>query len=193
MRGRRICTLLCPTSLRGSDGQSLIEFAVALPLVLMLTLGVVEVGYFLLDQHIVTKMTREGSNLISRNTTLKDASVALGTMSSRPVNFSSGSKVIFSVIRNVETTGTSNYGKPILYQRYEYGTLGASSKITTRGSGSFGTGPEYTAINANSDTNLQITNMPPCLGMTIGSLLYVTELYSTHPIITPYDRIGVTV
>ena len=77
-----------------------------LPLVLVLVLGVIEVGYALLDQHVVTKLTREGSNLISRDTSLADAADAIRSMSSRPVNFNDGSsKVIFSVIKNVATDG----------------------------------------------------------------------------------------
>ena len=51
----------------------------------MLVLGVVEVSYALLDQHVVTKLTREGSNLISRDTSLQDAATAMRSMSSRPV------------------------------------------------------------------------------------------------------------
>ena len=58
-----------------------------LPLVLVIVLGVVEIGYALLDQHVVTKLTREGSNLISRDTTLQDAATAMRDMSSRPVDF----------------------------------------------------------------------------------------------------------
>ena len=54
-------------------GQSLVEFAFLMPLILVVALGVIEFGYALLDQHVVTKLTREGSNLISRDTTLEDA------------------------------------------------------------------------------------------------------------------------
>ena len=50
----------------------------------MLSLGVVEVGYALLDQHVVTKLTREGSNLISRDVTLQDAATAMQSMTTRP-------------------------------------------------------------------------------------------------------------
>ena len=92
--------------LGGSSGQSLLEFAVILPLVLLLVLGVIEVGYALLDQHVVTRLTREGSNLISRDTSLADAATAMKTMSSRPVNFANGSRLIFSVLRQGATTGT---------------------------------------------------------------------------------------
>ena len=49
-----------------TSGQSLIEFAIVVPLVLAVALGVIELGYALLDQHVVTKLAREGSNLISR-------------------------------------------------------------------------------------------------------------------------------
>ena len=59
--------------LRASRGASLIEAALTLPLVLLIVFGTVEVGYSLLDSHTVTRLTREGSNLISRNTTLDDA------------------------------------------------------------------------------------------------------------------------
>ena len=66
---------------------------------LMVALGVIEVGYALLDKHVITKLTREGSNLISRETALGDAANALTKMSTRPVNFSDGtSKLIFSVV-----------------------------------------------------------------------------------------------
>src|SRR3982074_170259 len=83
-----------------SSGQSIVEFSVILPLVLLLVLGVVEFSFELLDLHVVTKLTREGSNLISRDTTLLDAGNALASMSSRPVNFNNGSSLlIFSVIK----------------------------------------------------------------------------------------------
>jgi hypothetical protein len=29
--------------------------------------------------------------------------------------------------------------------------------------------------------------------MTPGDMLYVTEIYTKHPIITPFDRFGITV
>ena len=177
----------------GSSGQSLVEFAMVLPLILVLVLGVVEVGYALLDAHVVTKLTREGSNLISRDTTLQDAAAAMSSMSSRPVNFNNGSsKLIFSVIKRGATTGTSNFNKDILYERYQIGSLSAQSALTTRGTGSFGAGPEYQAANSDSDTNLQLTNLPANM-MVAGGMIYVTEIYTRHVLITPLDRFGITV
>ena len=176
---------------QNDSGQVLLEFAMVVPVVLVLALGVIEVGYALLDQHVVTKLAREGSNLISRDTSLADAGTAMGNMSSGPVNFKNGSsKVIFSVVKNVATIGATNYNKPVLYQRYEYGGFSGSSTLNNSG-GAFGPSPEFQAINSDNDASLQVTNLPAT--MALGDMLYVTEIYTRHPLITPFDRFGVQV
>jgi Flp pilus assembly protein TadG len=180
------------TRLRDASGQGVLEFALVLPIILVLVLGIVEVGSALLDQHTVTKLTREGSNLISRDTTLLDAATALRSMSTGSVNLPGGAKVIFSVVKNVSTIGATNYNKNVLYQRYEYGSLSAQSTLRTSGSGSFGAAPEYQAVNSDNDASLQITNLPANL-TTLGGMLYITELYTAHPLITPLDRFGISV
>jgi hypothetical protein len=178
--------------MKNARGQAMVELAVALPLIIVLLLGVVEVSFALLNQHIVSKLTREGSNLISRDTSLGDAATALRHMSSRPVNFNNGdSKVIFSVVKRVATTGANNYDRDILYQRYQYGSYAATSVLRTRGAGSFGGAPEYTANNSDNDTSLQILNLPP--GMTtLGGMLYVTEVFSRRTTLTPLENFGIT-
>ena len=94
---------------RHDSGQAVLEFALVVPVVLVLALGVIEVSYALLDQHIVSKLSREGANLISRDTSLQDAGSAMKNMSSRPVNFNDGSStVIFSVIKNCASGGANN-------------------------------------------------------------------------------------
>jgi Flp pilus assembly protein TadG len=180
------------TTIRSERGQTLVEFSLVLPLLLIMALGVIEMGYALLDQHAVTKMTREGSNLISRNTTLQDAVAAMKSMSSRSVDFDNGSKIIFSVIKRGATSGTNNYNKDILYQRYEYGTLAKQSVLATRGACAFGGAPEYAAANSDSNVNLQVTNLPITLGAP-GDMVYITEIFATHTLITPFDRLGVPV
>ncbi len=164
-----------------------------LPLVIVLSLGVIEVGYALLDQHVVTKLTREGSNLISRDVTLQDATTAMRSMTTRPVDFDDDSRLIFSVIRKVATASAPNFDKVILYQRYEYGSLAAQSALLTAGAAAFGGAPNYVAPNSESNTNLQITNLPAGLTVIRGGMLYITEVYTRHPLITPLDRFGITV
>jgi len=178
--------------LRDERGTALVEFSLVAPLVLVLCLGVVEVSYALLDQHVVTKLTREGSNLISRNTSLLDTANALRNMSTRPVDFNSNARVILSVAKNVNTVGAANVGRDVLYQRYEFGALGASSALQTAGAAAFGGAPDFQAANADNDVNLRLTNLPPNL-IGAGGLLYITEIYSRHQLITPFDRFGIQV
>jgi hypothetical protein len=178
---------------RDSRGQSLVEFSLVLPLLLLLAYGVSEIGYLLLDQHVVTKLTREGSNLISRNTTLADAVTAMTSMSARPVDFSTRSKVIFSVLKKGATTGTANYDQIFLYQRHEYGSLANGSKLATRGGGTFSGPPDYQAANADSNTGLQVTNVPANLITSRGGMVYVTEIYTTHQLLTPIANWGVSI
>jgi len=178
--------------MKNARGQAMVEMALILPIAVVLVLGVVEVSYAVLDLHVVAKLTREGSNLISRNTTLQDAAVAVKSMSSQPVDFTKSSSVIFSVIKRVPTTGTPNYDKDILYQRYSYGAISATSKLTTKGAGSFSGAPDYVANNSDNDTNLQITNLPPGL-LTTGGMLYVTEVFTKHKLLTPFDKFGIKV
>jgi hypothetical protein len=176
-----------------SSGQSIVEFAVILPVTVVLVLGIIELGYALLDQHVVAKLAREGSNLISRDSAPGDAAAALNGMATRPVNFATGSKVIFSVIRRGGTTGTSNFGQDFLYQRYSYGSGSGSTVLQTRGPGSFGPGPEYVANNADGDANLQVTNLPAGLIVANNAMVYITEIFTAHPLITPFDRFGINV
>ena len=162
-----------------------------LPLMLVIVLGVVEVGYALLDQQVVTKVSREGSNPDPRDTSLQDASTALVSLSNRPINFSNGSKLIFSVIKRGATAGTSNYDRLFLYQRHEVGTLPYSSKLN--GSGAFGGAPDYIAINSDNNASLRVTNVPADLVVVRGGMIYVTEVYTRHQLLTPLDRLGVSV
>jgi Flp pilus assembly protein TadG len=178
--------------LRGSRGQSIIEMTIMLPFLVMLALGVVEISFGMLDQHIVTKLTREGSNLISRNTSLQDAVTALKAMSARPVNFDTQSRVILSVLKKGATNGTANYNQVFLYQRYEYGALAASSKLTT-GGGSFGGPPDYQAVNSDNTSGLQVTNLPDTFINARGGMIYVTEIYTRHQLLTPLANFGLQV
>jgi hypothetical protein len=180
------------TGYRDDRGQSLVEFTLILPLLIVMAFGVTEVGYALLDQHVVTKITREGSNLISRDVTLQDAATAMDGMVTRPVDFDNGSRLIFSVLKRVNTTGAANDGHVILYQRHAVGTLSAASALTTAGTPVFGGAPDYIAPNADNNTNLRITNLPANIVLVDGGLLYVTEVFSTHERLTPLDRFGIT-
>jgi Flp pilus assembly protein TadG len=170
-----------------ADGQSLVEFALFFPIALVLCFGLIELGYALLDQHTVSKMTREGSNLISRSVTIEDASTTMQAMGTGSVSFSNGSTLIFSVLRKVATTNAANFDRVILYQRHSFGDLPATSTFSTAGFGSFDGPPDYQAFNSDTDTALRITNLPASLNIERGGVVYVTEIFTAHELITPFN------
>ena len=184
---------LLPVRFREQRGQSLVEFAISLPLLIVLGFGVAEVGYLLLDHHVVSKLSREGSNLISRNTSLADATTTMRELSSKPVDFSTRSRVIFSVLKKGATSGTGNYDRIFLYQRAEYGSLSASSSLRTSGGGSFSGPPDYQATNSDNNTGLQVTNVPADLITPRGGMIYVTEIFTSHDVLTPLANLGVPI
>ena len=172
------------------SGQSLIEFALILPFLLVLVFGVVDICAELLDVHVVTRMSREGSNMISRDTTLQDTTTALKLMKSGPVDFDNGtSKLILSVFKRVATTTARNYDKVVLYQRVEYGSLPNSSVLTTAGTGSFGGPPDYLAVGSDDDPNFVASNFPANLAPTRGDAMYVAEIFSKHTFMTPLQSL----
>jgi hypothetical protein len=175
---------------RGSDGQSVMEFALIMPLILMVVLAVIELGVAILDKHAVTRLAREGANLISRDTTLEDARNAMAGLSSRPVNFSTSSTMIFSVLKRGSRTGTTNFDRLYLYQRHRYGALPNNSVLSTAGSASPGGPPNYEFANPDNNGALQITNAPATLVVSRGGMIYVTEIYTTHELYTPLTNFG---
>lgn len=54
-------------------GQSLVELAFVVPILLLLVLGILEVSRLLETQHILSTLTREGANLASRGTPMGQA------------------------------------------------------------------------------------------------------------------------
>ena len=174
-------------------GQTLVEMAFVLPITLMVSLGVVEVSYAVLHQHVISRITREGANLISRDVALLDASNALKSMSTAPVDFANGSQLVLSVLKKGSTVGTANYDKVVLYQRYSIGTLGSNSTLTTAGPVVFGPAPDFKVANSDTDVNLRITNLPASVDVTRGGLLYIAEVFTQHAALTPLDKFGVTI
>jgi Flp pilus assembly protein TadG len=195
MTFRRLRATSPRRSLRDESGQSMIEMAMIMPLIVTLALGVIELSYALLDQHVVTKMTREGSNLISRDSSPAFAAQALQSMRTGNVDFATATKVIFTVVKRPATTGAPNYDTNIVYQRYTYGaSVGSGSAITCGAcTGNLGSAPDYTAPNSDNNTALRVTGGVPANSISTGGMLYITEIYSSHPLITPFDRFGISV
>jgi Flp pilus assembly protein TadG len=176
---------------KSSHGQSLIEFAMVLPLMLLLALGVIEVGYALYADHLIVKLAREGSNLISRQTYLQDAETALLAGATAPLNLNSANgKLILSAV----TLGTAgaNTGQLIIIKRRVVGTLSGTSAIdgaTSPPASSYNGVPDYTAKNADNDPAIRAAaSLPNGLVLSPGQVVYLTEIFSRRGDITPFSR-----
>lgn len=83
---------------RGESGQGLAEFAVTLPFLLLLALGVVEVGRMLETAHAMSSLTREGANAVSRGSSMH-AALSLTVENQKAVGLGTGGRVIISRVR----------------------------------------------------------------------------------------------
>ena len=59
-------------------------------------------------------------------------------------------------------------------------------------SAAFGPAPDYYAINPGTNTNLRVTTVPASLVLNLGQSVYVTEIYTRHPLITPLNNFGIS-
>jgi hypothetical protein len=170
-------------------GQTLVEFSMVLPLLLLLVLGVIEVGYALYENHLIIKLAREGSSLISRQSTLQEAENALLAATTPPISFDHDGKLILSVIRL--GTGGGNLNRPIIAQRRVIGTLSAGSVLGDPDPSAYNGAPNYVAQNADNDTRIRIAGaLPNGLTLVAGQSVYITEVYTRHNLITPFERFG---
>ena len=170
---------------RRESGQALCEFALTLPILMALVLGVIEFGYALFQIQLVTSVAREGSNLIARQVTINDAEAAL-QMASGLVRFDANSTLIFSVVR-LGVGGTHNANVPIIVQRHSIGHFAASSVLGDPPQGAYEGSPDYNALYPEDDESIRVSGLLPN-GLTLmpGESVYVTEVFTQRTSIVPF-------
>jgi hypothetical protein len=65
--------------------------------------------------------------------------------------------------------------------------------LRTAGTPAYNGAPDYQAVNADTDTRLQVNTLPANLTIALNGSLYVTEIFTRHDLITPLSGFGVTV
>ncbi len=110
--------------LRDESGQSLVEFAFSMILLLVMVFGVVDLSRGIYVALVVTNLTGEGSSLASRGTSLSDSAAAV-VAASAPLTLSTNGRVIVSSVYNnnnvIQLTGQASSGNLIVSSRV--GTL----------------------------------------------------------------------
>ena len=160
----------------GSRGQTLAEVAIALPLLIVLLVGMLQVGWVLYQGHVSRKIAREGANLLSRQVTFPNTETVIqGSQPYPGGTFDANAKLILSVVKL--GTGGQNNGLPIITARHSIGSLGGTSLIGNPGGGSYTGSPSYNAVNPDNDTGIRAT-LPVGLTLAAGQSVFVSELYT---------------
>jgi Flp pilus assembly protein TadG len=140
-------------------GQALLEILPVIMLLLTLTFAVIDFGRAIWEVQVITGLTREGSNLASRNTTLTDSANAV-IKDGSVLNLQNNGAVIITSIENKS-------GKLQITGQVPKGNLSATSRIGN-GVGSVAVLPATT----------------PTIPQP-GGTVYVTEVFCSYTAITP--------
>jgi Flp pilus assembly protein TadG len=148
-------------------GQTMLEFASIATVGLLLLFGVIDIGRGLYFMQVMSSLTRQGSNLASRGSTVSD-SVAAVIAGQAPLNLKSNGEVIVTSILNSNGVNT-------ITGQASQGGIAVASKVGT-GVGSVATVPPA------ASTMLQPNHT-----------IYVTEVYYSYQPITPIGNLLGTV
>jgi len=142
-------------------GAALIELALCLPIMFFLVFGVIDFSQIILDNQVMSGLTRQGSDLASRGTTLTDTVSALGIQGAS-LNLGTQGRVILTEVANDVN------GKAVIVDQVE-----SPSGISVKSAVGTGIGNRATMPSSASTV------------LNAGQTLYVTEVFYSYSPMTP--------
>ena len=146
----------------GTDdsGQALVEFAVAVLMVLILVFGLIDFARAIYDQQVITNLTGEGCSLSSRGTSLTDTAAAV-LLSAAPLDLGASGRVIVTSIYN-------NAGTLQVTGQVSQGGYVAASKVGIVGG---------------------LAHLPSAAVPQPSQTVFVTEVYYQYSSLTPIGKL----
>ena len=149
---------------RRSHGLAVVEFAMVLPILLIIMFAVVDFGRAVLVRQVMVNLSREAANLASRGTELQDVVNAI-RLSSQPLDIDeNGYLIVTEVSRDIN-------GNLSISRQQIVGGEPQGSRI--------GTGVGNTAVLPDTDIDIPLA----------GQNMYVAEVFYRSPPITPLGRL----
>ena len=113
----------------GRRGTALIEFALILPILIILVLATVDFGRLIQARLIISNVSREGGSIAARQTTVDPSLITMLRESAKPLNLvGTDGKIIITRIKAGLSAAAPN---PTIATQDIQGTLGRNSTIGT--------------------------------------------------------------
>jgi Flp pilus assembly protein TadG len=141
------------------SGQAMLEFAIIASLVIVLVFAIIDFGRALNQMQVMVDLTRQGSNLASRGTSLTN-SVNAVVAGDAPLNLNTSGEVIITSVTN-NASGNIITGQV---------AAGATSQVSQIGTG----------VGTTANLPTAATQM-----LQAGQTIYITEVYYNFQPITP--------
>jgi hypothetical protein len=155
----------------GKKGVAVVEFALILPLLIVLVFWIVDFGRLIQAHLIITNVSREGGNLASRGIKSGNDLVNMLQSSATPLDLNGLGKIFVSRIKAGTSSASPN---PFIASQFSVGNLGVSSEIRN---GLSGLGLSQTLYQHLTFQSLQNTS-------DIAEI-WVVEVYYRYKPITP--------